>query len=193
MARRLSLSAWTAFAALLALGSLLAWPLPISALDWQPAKPWRAFSAVFVHWSVLHLTANLAGCAVLAWLGSAARLPARCALAWAIAWPLTQLGLLLQPTLLHFGGLSGVLHAGVAVAVVELVARPARRERWIGATIGLGVVVKLWIEQPFGEPLRQVEGWDIAVVPWSHLCGAVAGLGCGFLLLMIERLRKTET
>ena len=193
MARRLSLSAWTAFAALLALGSLLAWPLPTTALDWQPGKPWRAFSAAFVHWSALHLTANLAGCAVLAWLGSAARLPARSALAWVIAWPLTQLGLLLQPTLLHFGGLSGVLHAGVAVAVVELLARPLRRERWIGAVIGLGLAVKLWTEQPFGEPLRHVEGWDIAVVPWSHLCGVVAGLGCGLLLLLIDRLRKEES
>ncbi len=150
-------------------------------LDWQPARPWRAFSAAFVHWSALHLLANLAGCAVLAALGWAARLPARSALAWAIAWPLTQLGLLLQPTLLHFGGLSGVLHAGVAVAVIALLDRPGR-ERWVGSAIGLGLCLKLALEQPFGEPLRQVEGWDIAVVPWSHLCGVIAGLACAIVL-----------
>ncbi len=139
----------------------------------------------------MHLTANLAGCAVLAWLGWAARLPARAALAWAIAWPLTQLGLLLQPTLLHFGGLSGVLHAGVAVAVVELLFRPGR-DRLIGAAIGVGLLIKVRLEQPLGAPLRHVEGWDIAVVPWSHLCGTVVGLACGAILLLIDRRRRNR-
>lgn len=187
MARRLPVSAWTGFCALLALGALLAWPLPADALDWQPGKPWRAFSGAFVHWSALHLTANLAGCAVLAWLGWAARLPGRCALAWVIAWPLTQLGLLLLPTLLHFGGLSGVLHAGVAVAVIELLFRSGR-ERWIGAAIGIGLLVKIALEYPLGEPLRQVDGWDIAVVPFSHLSGAAAGFACA---LGLRSFRKS--
>lgn len=178
MAGRLRLSAWAGIAGLLALGALLAWPPPSAALDWQPqrfaAEPWRAFSAAWVHWSPQHLLANLAGCAVLAWFGGAARLGARSALAWALAWPLTQLGLLLQPGLAHFGGLSGVLHAGVAVAVVELLGR-AGRERRIGALIGVGLLLKLGLEQPFGAPLRVVAGWDIAIVPFSHLSGVLAG------------------
>ena len=188
MARRFPVSAWTGVCALFALGALLAWPVSTDWLDWQPARPWRAFSAAFVHWSLLHLAANLAGCAVLAWLGWAARLPLRCALAWLAAWPLTQLGLLLQPTLLHFGGLSGVLHAGVAVAVVELLLRSGR-DRAIGAAIGAGLVIKVLLEQPFGAPLRRVEGWDIAVVPFSHLSGLVAGLLCALAATMMARRR----
>lgn len=55
--------AWLALAAALAAASVLAWWAPAWALDWQPAlaaaEPWRAFSAAFVHWSPMHLGANL--------------------------------------------------------------------------------------------------------------------------------------
>ena len=58
---------------------------------------------------------------------------ARCVAAWACAWPLTQLGLLVRPDLLHYGGLSGVLHAGAAIVALHLVWRGARLRRLIGA------------------------------------------------------------
>ena len=148
--------------------------------------PWRAFSAPFVHFSLQHLLANLAGCAVLALFGWAARLPNRAALAWALAWPLTQLGLLAEPALLHFGGLSGVLHAGVAVGVVELLARPGR-DRRIGAAIALGLIVKLILEHPLAAPTQQVDGWDIAIAPLSHLTGVISGALSGLLLLRLKR------
>lgn len=171
----------------------LAWagglpPAPWAAawLDWQPAlwwrQPWRLFSAALLHWSTLHLVANLAGCALLAALGQVARLPARSALAWLLAWPLTQLGLLAQPELLHYAGLSGLLHAGVAVAVVELLRRPPGREPLIGALLGLGLLAKLVLEQPWGAPLRLVSGWDIALAPAAHLSGTLAGAACAWLL-----------
>jgi len=180
---------WPALCLSLALLALLAWALPSEALDWQPAlfssQPWRAWSGALVHWSGQHLRANLAGTAVLALLGWAARLEGRCALAWLLAWPLTQIGLLAEPGLLHFGGLSGVLHAGVAVAMVELLRRAGGtwRERSIGALIGLGLLIKLWLEAPLaGPPLRQVAGWDIAIAPLAHLTGCLAGLLCGLLV-----------
>lgn len=171
--------------------TLLAWWLPAPLLDWQPAlaiaQPWRAFSAAFVHWSALHLGANLAGLAVVAALGVAARLPRAAAAAWAAAWPLTQLGLLLQPALAHYGGLSGVLHAGVAVAACWLVmdARGARRA--VGIALGLGLLAKLGLEEPWGPPLRQGGGWDIATAPLAHATGAAAGLLCAAL----TRWRRT--
>ena len=37
-----------------------------------------------------------------------------------VAWPLTHLSLLARPEVMHYGGLSGVLHAGVAVAALGL-------------------------------------------------------------------------
>jgi rhomboid family GlyGly-CTERM serine protease len=169
-----------ALAALLGALACAGWWLPQAALDWQPGlagtQPWRAFSAIAVHYSALHLAANLAGAVLVGALGWAGALPPRCALAWALAWPLTQFGLLLQPELAHYGGLSGVLHAGVAVAGLHLIWHARGRRRAIGIAL-LGVMaVKLIGESPWGAPLRHPVGWDIAVAPLAHASGAVAGL-----------------
>lgn len=174
--------------ALAAGGALLAWWLPAPWLDWQPGlawqQPWRAWSAAWVHWSPQHLAANLAAAAVVAALGWAAQLPLRAALAWVLAWPAAQWGLLAQPALLHYGGLSGVLHAAVAVAVAWLLWRPARpSQRWVAAAVGVGLLVKLWLEAPWGPALRPLPAWDIAVAPAAHASGAVAGALAALLLL----------
>ncbi len=178
---------WPALAWLLAAASLLAWWLPAALIDWQPAlalsQPWRAWSAAFVHWSGLHLGANLAGAAVVGALGVAARLPPQMALAWFAAWPLTHAGLLLRPELAHYGGMSGVLHAGVAVAALWLLARSCGRRRLIGAAIAGGLLVKIAAEAPWGPALRQGGGWDIAIAPLAHASGAAAGALCAALLL----------
>lgn len=171
-----------ALAAFGAAGALIAQRIPAAAIDWQPAlaftQPWRWFTAAFVHWSALHLGANLAGAAVLALFGWAAALPARAALAWALAWPLTHGALLVQPALTHYGGLSGVLHAGVAVAAVTLVWCATGRRRRIGLAVLIGLAVKIALEEPWAGPLTQPPGWDIAVAPLAHAAGALAGLAC---------------
>ena len=179
---------WWRLAAAFAAASLLAWWLPAPLLDWQPAlassAPWRAFSAAFVHWSALHLGANLLGAAVVAALGLAARLPAPAAAAWLAAWPLTQAGLAVQPALLHYGGLSGVLHAGVAVAALWLLVRDSGRRRALGAAVMAGLVLKVVLEQPWGPPLRTGGGWDIATAPLAHASGLLAGLLCAGIALL---------
>ena len=188
--------AWLAIALALALGTALAAIAPTATLDWQPAlawrEPWRAWTAAFVHYSALHLAANAAGLLLVAALGVAARVPPRLALAWLAAWPLTQLGLLAQPALLHYGGLSGVLHAGVAVAALHLVWRGGRGERWIGAALLGGLALKVAGEAPWGAPLRHPTGWDIAVAPAAHACGLVAGLLCAALALAWKGGRSTR-
>lgn len=170
---------WLGLAAAAALGTLLAAGLPPQALDWQPARaaaePWRAFTAAWVHWSALHALANLAGVAVVAAFGHAAGLGQRAAWAWLLAWPLTQLGLLAQPGLAHYGGLSGVLHAGVAVGAGWLLLHARGRTRALGAAVAVGLAAKLVLEAPFGPALRHVPGWDIPLVPFAHLSGALAG------------------
>jgi rhomboid family GlyGly-CTERM serine protease len=190
---KLARQAWSGFGIFLGLGALLAWFAPSAALDWQPqlaaSEPWRAWTGAFVHWSRQHLGANLLACAVVTLFGWGARVPPRCAWAWVIAWPLTQIALLLQPTLAHFGGLSGVLHAGVAVVLVELLAHGDGRKRWIGAGVTLGLIIKLWQEQPLGAPLRHLAEWDIAVVPFSHLTGALVGALSAASLLRLARRR----
>jgi len=169
---------WLILCAALAALSLLAWPLPREALDWQPAlaasQPWRAVTAAFVHWTPIHLGANLAGCAVLALLGWRAGLGRREALAAVVALPLTQLGLLLRPGLQHYAGLSGELHALAAVAALTLVTRRGR-DRFIGAALVVGLVLKLALEHPLGPVLRDTPGFDFPVAPFAHLTGAVAG------------------
>jgi rhomboid family GlyGly-CTERM serine protease len=175
--------AWSAFAALLCIGALIAWRVPHDLIDWQPAlalsQPWRALSAVFVHYSALHLAANLAGGVLVGALGHAARMPLRGTLAWAAAWPLTQLGLAWQPELRHYGGLSGVLHAGVAVVAVHLVR--TRERRLLGAAM-LGVLLaKVLSEAPWAGALRYPAGWDIAIAPLAH----ASGLACGVLCAVI--------
>jgi rhomboid family GlyGly-CTERM serine protease len=174
--------AWLALAALLGAAALLAWPLPRTSIDWQPAlavsQPWRMFTAAAVHYSALHLGANLLGTLLVAALGAVAQVPPRMAWAWLAAWPLTHIGLLLQPALHHYGGLSGVLHAGVGVVSLYLVMCGARAQRWIGAAILAGATIKVMSESPWGAPLRFGGGWDIAVAPLAHATGLLAGLLC---------------
>jgi rhomboid family GlyGly-CTERM serine protease len=183
--------AWGACAAALIGGALLAWWLPAAVLDWQPARafeqPWRWWTAAWVHWSVQHLVANLGAALAVAGFGIAGRMPASAALAWLVAWPLGHGLLLLQPALAHYGGLSGVLHAGVAVAVVHMVVRGDPRQRWVGACVLAGLGVKLLLEAPWGEPLRRSAEWDIAVAPIGHATGALAGLVCVLLMLALAR------
>lgn len=183
MAGRLRLThgarAWLALAALLGAGSVLAWLAPAAALDWQPARaaaePWRAWTAAFVHWSPGHLLANLAGLLVVAAFGVVGHATLRCALAWALAWPLTHAALLLQPGLAHYGGLSGVLHAGVAVAALQIARRRRGAPRLIGIAVLGGLVLKIVLEAPWASTLAHPRGWNIAVAPLAHAAGALAG------------------
>jgi rhomboid family GlyGly-CTERM serine protease len=171
---------WITTAALLALGAVGCLGLSTPALDWQPAlalrQPWRAWSAALVHLSPLHLVANLAGAALVGALGLVAQVPRRSVVAWLAAWPLTQLGLLARPELDHYAGLSGVLHAGVAVVAVHLIASAAGARRTIGLALLAALALKVGGEAPWGdEVLRHPEGWDIAVVPLAHASGLAAG------------------
>ncbi len=183
--------AWLAVAALLGADALGGAALPPTAIDWQPQlawrEPWRAFSAVGVHYSAQHLVVNAIGLAVVAAFGVVARVPARVAAAWLVAWPLTHYGLLLRPDLAHYGGLSGVLHGGVAAVALALLARGATGQRIVGGAVLAGLCAKLVGEAPWGPTLRHPPGWDIAVAPLAHATGALAGAACAALALWLHR------
>jgi rhomboid family GlyGly-CTERM serine protease len=151
-----------------------------AAIDWQPAlawrEPWRAWSAAWLHFSSLHLAVNLVGTALVGALGWVGRVPKRTALVWFAAWPLTQFGLLARPELVHYAGLSGVLHAGVAAAALYLIVRARGPRRAIGVALLAALSAKVLSETPWGEALRHPAGWDIAVAPFAHASGLVAGL-----------------
>lgn len=188
-------AAWIALHAVLAGLAAALWFAPRELLDWQPARaasePWRAWSAAFVHWSPRHLGANLFGCGVVAAFGAAADAPPRAALALLLAWPLGHAALALEPELASYGGLSGVLHAAVAIVAWHLVAHGQGRRRAIGLAVAIGLVIKLFSETPWGAPARSVAGWDFPVAPLAHATGALAGLLCAWLLDAARRQRAS--
>lgn len=185
---------WAALSLALCAASVLAWWQPAPLLDWQPGlawhQPWRAWTSAWVHWSTLHLGANLGAALVVGAFGWAAQVPPPATLAWLLAWPLTHWGLLLQPELAHYGGLSGMLHGGVAIVCAWLLATAGGARRAIGAVVGLGLLLKLLGEEPWGTPLRESAEWDIAVAPLAHATGALAGLACAGAVWALLALRR---
>lgn len=170
----------------------LGWTDPASADPWHAAlvagnslhdyaaHPWTAWTAAWVHASATHLAANLLGTLLVALLGVAARVSVRSSWAWAAAWPCTQLLLLVVPGLTSCVGLSGVLHAGVAVIVVHLLWPPPgvsvdRTERLCGALLLLGLLSKIALERPWAAALTYHPLLGLQVVPAVHLSGALSG------------------
>jgi rhomboid family GlyGly-CTERM serine protease len=185
--------AWVAVAAVLLLGSLLAWPAPHEAWLWRrdtPAQVWRWWSAALVHRNALHLGANLAGLALVGVLGVAVRLPWQAAAAWALAWPLTHLGLWLAETPNRYGGLSGVLHAGIAIAAVFMTCTANRRQRLLGIAIAFGLVAKLATESPWVAAVHPSSYWGFPVVVGAHAAGALAGLLISLAALVARRFPR---
>jgi rhomboid family GlyGly-CTERM serine protease len=190
---RLNLTAWpAAFLALAALSALLfahdavrgpaaAWA---PGLEWRAdslwSEPWRLLSAALVHHDLRHLGANLAGCAAVALFGWVGRLPWHATLAAALAWPLTHAALLWAPGLARYGGLSGVLHAAVAVAALHLLLHERGRARLIGALVWGGLVAKVLTEAPWRSAVQTQPGWDFPIAVGAH----AAGLVCGTVVMM---------
>jgi len=176
--------AWVALAALLCLGAILVTAIaaegrtplataPLAtALDWQPAlglrEPWRLWTCAWVHWSAAHLGVNVVGALVVAFVGWRGRMSLVAALAWFLAWPITQVLMAalgndrLGPAMPHYGGMSGVLHAGVIVLGLTLawpLARArTRRPGTAPSRLDTGFVAS---RTPTIEPSRITEG------PWA--------------------------
>lgn len=185
--------AWCAMALVLLLGSLIAFtPAAKPVLEWQPERaigePWRAWSAAFVHYSRLHLIGNLTGLALTAAFGWVSRVPTGGAVAWGVAWPLTHLAFLwLAPDLRHYGGLSGVVHAGVAIVLTQLFITGTRGHRAVAAAVLAGLVAKIVSETPWRGAVQQLEGWDIAIAPIAHVSGVLAGTCAALVLHALQR------
>lgn len=181
---------WLLTCVALALGSVLAVAADRTLLDWQPQRAWpeawRWWSAALAHFTPMHLGLNLLATALVAAYGWAARVPAVVALAWVASWPFTHLALLAKPELAHYGGLSGVLHGGVAATTVWLVLRGAGAQRVVGWMMALGQCAKLLLEQPWGAALHPPGEVDVAVAPLAHASGSIAG---ALLALAVLRFR----
>jgi len=183
-------------------------PLDMAVTDWPPLAqalvlrpdagwaqpPWVWWSSAWLHGSSPHLMRNLAGLALLAALGTLVRPSRQAALAGWLAWPLTQLGMLAEPTLSSYVGLSGVLHAGVTVLALHAAVRPLRQPaarpdvppvsstapspaglRLSAIALLVGLTVKVLMENPWGAALVASTSSAINVAPWAHLSGCAAG------------------
>ena len=148
------------------------------------ARPWTAWTTAWVHLNPLHLAANLLGVVLVALLGLATRVDARSAGAWLLAWPLTFLALLPWPQIRYCVGLSGVLHAGVAVCAVTLIARRDAGPRWTGWGLMAGLLLKVLHEHAWNTFVSHHPLLGMDVVPAVHLSGVV----CATLLALAFRM-----
>lgn len=187
-------ASWPALCLLLATGCIAAWqaggPLRWEwwRADWAAAATW--WTAAFVHRSAAHGLANLLALGALAVLGQALRVPAGQALALALAWPLTTLGLVLFPPITRYAGLSGVLHAAVAVLVVHCAA--SQHQRGWAVLLGAGLGLKLAAEAAWRQPLVFEPEWGFAVATAAHLTGALAGTACALVAYGASRIFSTS-
>ena len=159
-----------------------------------PAILWIAWGVVFYLYRE-RMFASLTR--TVGWLlnGSVLQLlvavPAHIVGAWLLAWPLTQWGLLVRPELTHYGGLSGVLHAGVAAVALHLLVVGPRRRRIVGLALLVGLTIKVFGEVPWGPAVTHPPGWDIAIAPIAHASGTLAGLLCALGAVLIHARRHS--
>lgn len=188
--------AWCGMAFVLWVGMLAGTLAPAAALEWQPAtalhEPWRWWTAAFTHYSRLHLIGNLFGLALTAAFGWAARVPPSAAAAWFAAWPLTHLALWLVPDLQRYAGVSGVVHAGVAIVIAQTLVAGTRAQRFVVGCVLVGLVGKIASETPWRGAVQQFEGWDIAIAPIVHVTGIVSGSACLAAARLIHHRKPAE-
>lgn len=183
---------WCAVGLLLALPSLAFAPVPLALPpDFWPELParlvlrpdqggqqpfWSWWATAWLHGSEAHLWRNLFGAGLLLLMGALSDVTPRDTLAWFAAWPLTHLGMLLEPSLTSYVGLSGVLHAGIAIVALANLHHPRRTgHRLVGGVLLAWLAGKLFMENPWAHHLVLSEASAINVAPWAHLSGALAG------------------
>ncbi len=187
---------WLALCVLHAVASMLVWwagepwgwDLTWRADNWL-GRPWTLWTTAWVHLNTPHLIGNQLAVGALAAMAWLLRLGFRTGVAWFVAWPLLPLALLWWPQIGYFAGLSGLVHAAVAVVGVHLVWGdcPVRKApRW-GGILLTGLCLKLAIERAWHWPVVWDDAANMSVVQAAHLVGG--GLGA---LLSWGQLRWAE-
>lgn len=154
-------------------------------------QPWTLWTSAWVHRSTPHLIGNQMAIGALAAVAWVFRPGLRAVWAWVLAWPLVPWTQTMWPFVGYYVGLSGVIHAAVAVLVLDWMWNAPRGSmawRW-GGLLGLGLVAKLVLEQGWSKPVVWSEGLDMSVVHSAHLMGAIAGAGCVALLMAVSASR----
>lgn len=189
---------WLALCALHGTASMLVWWMgePLASVTiWRDQgwmnRPWTWWTSAWVHMNTPHLISNQLAVGALAAMAWVLRPDQWAALAWSLAWPLVALALPWWPQVGYYAGLSGLIHAAVAVVAVDLLTQPdsvPKARRW-GGLLAAGLVVKLVFEQGWHWPVVWSEGLGISVVQAAHLVGAVAGAAVMLALVGWRRRR----
>jgi rhomboid family GlyGly-CTERM serine protease len=151
--------------------------------------PWTLWTAPLVHLSAAHALANsfaMAALLAIAALSGGKPLLRRYLIGLLIAWPLSTLSLLLCPEVTSYVGLSGLVHAGIAMLGILLL----QGSRYMGLALLLGLAVKLWQEQAWVQPVVWSADWGFNVVVVAHLYGAGVGLVVGVAMLRLKPLHQ---
>lgn len=170
--------------------------LPAELLEYRHAlaakEPWRLFTGHFVHLSFLHALLNCVALLLLDRLFADRLRPRELFAILGFAPILISLAFwLVLPELQWYRGLSGVLHAVYFAGCVAWIALSTHRARWLPIAALVGGTLKVLIEQPWDASFPVHEVLRIAIVPQSHLMGAIVGTAAG--LLMRQRRKKPES
>ncbi len=134
---------------------------------------WRLVSGHLVHLGFGHLWPNLVALAIIGLLFEGVFRNADWLRVGAASAAAIDLGLYaLEPTVLWYVGLSGVLHGFVAAGALALL---LRRET-LGAVLGVGLAAKLIFEQLVGPVPFTAASVGGPVVVAAHLYGAIGAL-----------------
>ena len=177
---------WPALCAALAVASLAVWaggPTAAAALQWQAGtwmhQPWTLFTSALVHLSGAHLLANLLALGALAVLGGSLGAGRSACIALLGAWPLGTLALLAWPGVTRYSGLSGLVHAAVAVLWAHAAIRGKAYP--LSFVLFAALLFKLLSEHAWTTPVAFDPDWGFNVVYAAHLGGTLAGAGCGLI------------
>ncbi|MDO9439210.1 MAG: rhomboid family intramembrane serine protease [Hydrogenophaga sp.] len=183
---------WLWLCALHATASLLVWwsgqhtaesPLVWRAADWAH-QPWTLWTSAWAHLNAPHLIANLLAMGGVAAAGWVLRPDARCTVAWLLAWPLSQISLLVWPQVAYAAGLSGLMHTGTLLLAVQLALGRLRGGRWWGLLLMWGVLTKVLLEHGWSKPLVWEPDTGIQVVQAAHVAGAFWGVALGLVVAL---------
>lgn len=175
---------WLSLCVLHAVASMLVWWMGERLAAWMiwraddwDDRPWSLWTSAWVHMNTQHLISNQLAVGALAAMAWVLKPGLRASLAWLLTWPVIPLVLPYWPHIGYYAGLSGLIHAAVAVVGVYLAAGRATvpmARRW-GGMLLLGLLAKLLVERAWHWPVVWSDNLGISVVQASHLVGAVAG------------------
>ena len=147
---------------------------------------WRTLTGHLVHLGWGHLWLNLAALLLIAWLFDGLLSWQEWLVSTIAAALVIDLGLfVLDPRVVWYVGLSGVLHAVVAQGAIRLLSERAV----FGGVLIAGLVIKVAWEQvsgamPFSE---STSGGPVVVA--AHLYGAVTGVAVAWVFATVRRRR----